>query len=145
VRAIIQRVRRAWVDIEGRRIAEIGRGLLILLGIRRGDDERKAVRLAERCANLRIFEDSKGRMNHSLREIGGEVLVVSQFTLVADTKKGNRPSFTTAEEPERANDLYHRFVERLRGFDLNPQTGRFGARMVVGIENEGPVTIILEV
>jgi D-tyrosyl-tRNA(Tyr) deacylase len=144
VRAVIQRVRQAWVEVAGIRQAEIGPGLLVLIGMMEGDTPQQAERLARRCIQLRIFEDEKGRMNRSLSNIDGEILVVSQFTIVANTRKGNRPSFSTALAPDKAKVLYEHFLHSLSALGMRPKTGHFGARMVVGIENEGPVTIILE-
>lgn len=125
-------------------ISEIGRGLVVLLGIGHGDGETQAAFLAEKIANLRIFEDDQGKTNLSLLDVSGEAIVVSQFTLYADTRKGRRPSFTDAALPEVAEPLVSRFVERLRGYGVPTQTGRFGAHMSVEIHNDGPVTIWLE-
>lgn len=142
---VLQRVRRAWVEKGAERIAEIGPGLVLLLGIRKRDGEAQAVRLAQKAARLRIFDDEKGRLNRSLLDTQGEALVVSQFTLYGDLSRGLRPSFDEAEEPEMAEELYNRFIEQLRAEGVSVKTGEFGARMVVGIENAGPVTFILEV
>ncbi|HID32874.1 MAG TPA: D-tyrosyl-tRNA(Tyr) deacylase [bacterium (Candidatus Stahlbacteria)] len=144
MRAVIQRVRSAWIEVEGARVAEIGRGLLVLLGIDKDDGMEQAKRLAKRCVNIRIFEDLEGRMNRSLLDITGEILVVSQFTLVADTKKGNRPSFSSALRPEKAKILYDCFLSALSSSGREPKSGIFGAKMLVRIENDGPVTFILE-
>jgi D-aminoacyl-tRNA deacylase len=137
VRALVQRVSRAAVSTEGRTIAEIGPGLLVLLGIAPDDVEAVADRLAEKVRALRIFDDADGRMNEALGD--REVLCVSQFTLYADTRKGNRPSFTGAAPPELAEPLYERFCER-----LGAAQGEFGSRMAVELTNDGPVTILLE-
>ncbi len=125
-------------------IAEIGRGMVILLGIGMGDGEEQARSLSQKVANLRIFEDEDGKMNRSLLEVGGEAIVVSQFTLYADTRKGRRPSFTDAALPEIAQPLVERFAQLLTEQGVPTQTGEFGAAMLVEIGNDGPVTIILE-
>ncbi len=144
MRAVLQRVKRSWVKVEGKVVGEIGRGLNVLLGVGRGDTEEDARKLASKIVNLRIFEDDKGKFQHSLLDIKGEVLVVSQFTLYANVKKGRRPSFEEAEEPKRAKELYERFVEEVRSFGVKVETGVFGAMMEVYIENWGPVTIIVD-
>ncbi len=125
-------------------IAQIGQGLVILLGIGHGDGEEQAVYLAEKIANLRIFEDDQGKTNLSVLDVGGEAIVVSQFTLYADTRKGRRPSFIYAADPDLAAPLVERFAELLRGQGVPTQTGQFGAHMLVEINNDGPVTIWLE-
>ena len=142
--ALVQRVVRASVSVGQETISSIGEGMLVLLGVKKGDTEKTAERLAARCANLRIFEDAQGKFNHSLKETGGSALVVSQFTLIADTARGRRPSFTDAEEPGRSEHLYEIFVRALRGESIATHTGSFGARMLVNLVNNGPVTIILE-
>jgi D-tyrosyl-tRNA(Tyr) deacylase len=144
MRALIQRVRQASVTIVDRRVAEIGRGLIILLGIGPQDDEQKAALLARKIALLRIFEDEQGKMNLSVRDVQGSAIVVSQFTLYADTRKGNRPSFTDAAPPAQASPLVDRFVDYLQEQGVPTQAGEFGAHMLVDIENDGPVTIWLE-
>jgi D-aminoacyl-tRNA deacylase len=144
MRAVVQRVSRAGVTVEGRRIAEIGRGLLILLGVGPQDTEQNAAALARKTALLRIFEDEAGKMNLSALDIGGEALVVSQLTLYADTRKGNRPAFTEAAPPELARPLCQRFAQLLREQGLPAQEGEFGAHMQVELVNDGPVTILLE-
>ncbi|MEI7988911.1 MAG: D-aminoacyl-tRNA deacylase [Chloroflexota bacterium] len=144
MRALLQRVTRASVTVEGKRVAEIGHGVVILLGIGHGDTEEQAQYLAEKAANLRIFEDQAGKMNQSILETGGEGIVVSQFTLYADTRKGRRPAFTDAALPESATLLVDRFVEILRRQGVPTQCGIFGAYMQVEIINDGPVTIWLE-
>jgi D-tyrosyl-tRNA(Tyr) deacylase len=141
VRAVVQRVSRAKSTPGG----EIGPGLLVLLGVAGGDTEADAGRLAAKVAKLRVFEDEQGRFDRSLPETGGAALVVSQFTLIADTAKGNRPSFSEAARPELAEPLYDRFGQALRELGVPVQTGVFGARMSVELVNDGPVTIILEV
>ena len=137
VRALVQRVSRAAVNVEGERISAIGSGLLVLLGVVRGDDAAVVDRLAAKVRALRVFQDAEGRMNEALG--GREILCVSQFTLCADTSRGNRPSFLTAAPPEQAEPLYERFCERVQA-----QRGRFGAYMEVELVNDGPVTVMLE-
>jgi D-aminoacyl-tRNA deacylase len=144
MRALIQRVLKGSVTIAGRRVAEIDGGLVILLGVGPQDDEQKAAQLARKIALMRIFEDEQGKMNLSVLDVKGSALVVSQFTLYADTRKGNRPSFTDAALPAQASPLVDRFVEYLKEQGVPIQTGEFGAHMLVGIENDGPVTIWLE-
>lgn len=140
----MQRVQRGRVRVEGETIAEIGKGLIILLGVGHGDGEAQAAFLAEKIAHLRIFEDDAGKSNFSVLDVGGQAIVVSQFTLYADTQKGRRPSFTGAAPPEVAEPLIHRFAEHLRQYGVPTQTGKFGAHMLVEIHNDGPVTIWLE-
>jgi D-tyrosyl-tRNA(Tyr) deacylase len=142
--AVIQRVSRAEVSVNRGTIAEINEGLLILLGIRKGDTVDDAQRLAERCVNLRVFEDSNGKFNFSLKDISGKALVVSQFTLLADTGRGRRPSFSDAETPERSKELYAEFIEAINKCGIQACGGVFGARMLVSLDNNGPVTIIME-
>jgi D-tyrosyl-tRNA(Tyr) deacylase len=150
MRALIQRVSHASVSVAeiphgaGSVISEIDKGLLILLGVGHQDGEEQARFLAEKIANLRIFEDEQGKTNLSVLDVKGEAIVVSQFTLYADARKGRRPSFTDAAVPEVAAPLVERFVELLRGHGVPTQTGKFGAHMSVEIHNEGPVTIWLE-
>jgi D-tyrosyl-tRNA(Tyr) deacylase len=144
VRAVVQRVSSARVVVDGEVVGAIGAGLCVLLGVSRTDGEEAAERLAGRVARLRIFENEEGRFDRSLLDAGGEALVVSQFTLIADTAKGNRPSFTDAARPEQAESLYEAFCAALRGLGVQVATGRFGARMAVGLVNDGPVTIVLE-
>jgi len=144
MRALLQRVSRASVKINGQTISEIGKGLLILLGVGHEDREEQVRFLAEKVANLRIFEDEQGKTNLSIQDVKGEAIVVSQFTLYADSRKGRRPSFTDAALPEVAAPLVNRFVELLRGHGIPTQTGQFGAHMLVEIHNDGPVTIWLE-
>jgi D-tyrosyl-tRNA(Tyr) deacylase len=140
MRAVIQRVSRASSKPGG----AIGPGVCVLLGIAAGDDEPAAVRLAEKAARLRIFENAEGKFDRSLLDTGGGALVVSQFTLLADTANGNRPSFSGAARPELAEPLYERFAEALRALGVHVETGVFGARMAVELVNDGPVTIVLE-
>jgi D-aminoacyl-tRNA deacylase len=144
MRAVVQRVSRARVTVEGRATAEIGAGLLILLGVWTGDTSEAAAAFAEKIANLRIFEDEKGKMNRSLLETGGAALVVSQFTLYGDARGQRRPSFLSAAPPEMARVLYEEFVAKLRALDVTTGTGVFQAMMSVELVNEGPVTILLD-
>ncbi len=144
MRVLLQRVSSASVTVDGEVISKIGAGLLILVGIGHGDAEPQAEFLAEKVANLRIFEDSQGKTNLSVLDLHGEAIVVSQFTLYADARKGRRPSFTDAASPEAAEPLVERFAELLRSHGVPTQTGRFGAHMDVEIHNDGPVTIWLE-
>lgn len=132
------------MTVEDKVISQIGKGLVILLGIGHGDEEAQVTFLAEKITNLRIFEDEQGKTNLSVLDVKGEALVVSQFTLYADTRKGRRPSFIDAALPDIAEPLVNRFVERLRGLGVPTQTGQFGAHMLVEIHNDGPVTIWLE-
>src|SRR5574340_1681572 len=139
MRVLIQRVSKASVRVEDQTIASIGGGLVVLLGIGHGDGEEQVAFLSEKVANLRIFEDSAGKVNLSVLDVGGEAIVVSQFTLYADARKGRRPSFTDAALPEVAEPLVERFVELLRGHGVPTQTGKFRAHMEVEIHNNGPV------
>ena len=143
--ALLQRVAEARVRVDGATVGEVGAGVLALVCAERGDDEASAGRLAERILSLRMFADAAGKMNLSVREVGGGVLIVPQFTLAADTRGGNRPSFTPAAAPERGRALYERAVERLRAAYPNVATGRFGAHMRVELVNDGPVTFWLRV
>jgi D-tyrosyl-tRNA(Tyr) deacylase len=142
VKAVVQRVVGARVRVGERVAGEIGPGLCVLLGVARGDGRDEAERLAHRIARLRIFENEEGRFDGSLLDVGGDALVVSQFTLLADLAKGNRPSFTEAAPPEEAEPLYKRFCDELRALGVHVATGVFGERMAVEIVNDGPVTII---
>ena len=144
MRALLQRVSKASVTVEGQTISTIGKGLLILLGVGHGDGEEQARFLSDKIASLRVFEDEQGKTNLSVQDVQGEALVVSQFTLYADTRKGRRPSFIDAALPALAEPLVDRFVELLRGHGIPTQTGKFGAHMQVEIYNDGPVTIWLE-
>ena len=142
--ALIQRVSKAQVNMDGRTISSINEGMLVLLGVRRGDSKDQAKKLAERCVNLRIFEDEDGKFNLSLKDKNGAALVVSQFTLLADASRGRRPSFTDAEEPVRSKELYEHFIQVMNECGIKTSAGVFGARMRVSLDNEGPVTIVME-
>lgn len=144
MRIVLQRVSRASVSVDDRIIAEIGPGLVLLIGVSPTDGEEQARYLAEKIANLRIFEDQEGKLNRSLLDVGGSVIVVSQFTLFADTRKGRRPSFTDSAHPSIAKPLIERFASFLDELDVPTQSGEFGAHMLVQIANDGPVTIYLE-
>jgi D-tyrosyl-tRNA(Tyr) deacylase len=144
MRTVLQRVSYGRVKVDQDTLAEIGPGLVILLGVGHGDSEEHAQYLAEKIANLRIFEDQGGKMNLSVLDVGGEAIVVSQFTLYADTRKGRRPSFTAAAPPEIASPLVDRFAELLVQQGVPTQTGDFGAHMLVELANDGPVTILIE-
>ena len=144
MRAVVQRVSAAQVTVDGAVRAEIGAGLCILLGVARGDTAADAERLAGKVARLRIFENEDGKFDRSLLDTGGRALVVSQFTLIADTAKGNRPSFTEAAAPEDAERLYEAFAAALGDLGVGVQTGVFGARMAVELVNDGPVTVVLD-
>jgi D-aminoacyl-tRNA deacylase len=144
MKAVLQRVSRASVSVEGEVVGSIGPGLCVLLGVARADGVDEAARLALKVARLRVFEDENGRFERSLLDVGGDVLVVSQFTLLGDTSKGSRPSFTDAAPLEDAEPLYEAFCAALRETGVRVETGRFGARMAVELVNNGPVTIVLE-
>ncbi len=144
MRALLQRVSRASVSVNGTVCGKIDRGLLIFLGVGRKDTAQDLDYTVLKCANLRIFEDNEGRMNHSLLDMGGQALVVSQFTLYGDTRKGRRPGFSDAAEPEEAKKTYNAFVQALRELNISVQTGIFGEHMHVEIHNDGPVTFMVE-
>ena len=144
MRSVVQRVSSASVDVSGERISAIGRGLLILLGVRKGDTPGDLEWMAEQVLNLRIFDDEAGVMNLSVQDIRGELLVVSQFTLLADSRKGRRPSYIDAASPEEARGVYEAFCERVAGSGLVVRRGIFQATMGVGLVNDGPVTILLD-
>ena len=144
MKVVLQRVRRGRVSIDGDTIAAIERGLVVLIGVGHADTTSEAEWLAEKCAVLRVFEDEQGKTNLSVQDVAGEVLVVSQFTLYADTRKGRRPSFINAASPEIAQPLVDHFVDHLERLGVSVQKGVFGAHMLVELENDGPVTIILE-
>ncbi len=144
MRAVVQRVSRAQVAVDGEIVAEVGRGLVVLLGVTHADTEGDADYLADKIAGLRVFEDENGKMNLDAAAVGGGILVVSQFTLYGDVRRGKRPSFDAAAPPERARQLYEYFAERIRAAGLLCQTGRFQEMMEVELVNEGPVTILLD-
>jgi D-tyrosyl-tRNA(Tyr) deacylase len=144
MRAVVQRVSRAKVTVNGEVTGEIGPGLLVLLGVGQEDAEADAIYLAEKISGLRIFEDDQGKMNRSVQDAGGAVLAVSQFTLYGDVRRGKRPSFDAAAPPEKARQLYEFFVERIRALGLRCESGRFQETMRVELANEGPVTILLD-
>jgi len=144
MRVLIQRVTSSSVSVDGREIARIGRGFNVLAGVNVNDGQKDAVFLAQKILNLRIFEDEEGKFNKSILEVGGDILVVSQFTLYADCDKGRRPSFTSAARPEQAQVIIDVLVEKLRESGLRVESGIFGAHMVVEIVNDGPVTVILD-
>lgn len=145
MKAVLQRVSSAAVTVEGEEIGRIGQGYLVLLGVENGDSGKETAALAKKTANLRVFEDENGKLNRSVLDIGGEILVVSNFTLCADSRKGNRPSFINAARPEVSEPLYQSFCEELRTLGISKvATGRFGADMQVSLVNDGPVTILLD-
>ena len=144
MKAVIQRVQSAKVEVDKQTIGAIEAGLLVLLGVENGDTPAEVQWLAEKIGHLRIFEDAKGKMNDSVKDTAGSILIVSQFTLLADCRRGRRPAFTDAAEPELANRLYIDFQEALKGLGISIETGKFGADMQVTLVNDGPVTIILE-
>lgn len=145
MRVLLQRVTAGQVSVDGEVVGRIDRGLVLLVGVGQGDTEADADRLADKAVGLRVFSDEAGKFNHSLLDVRGGALVVSQFTLYADSRKGRRPSFTDAAPPGRARELFDYFVDRLRGLGVDPvATGRFGAHMAVEIHNDGPVTIWLD-
>jgi D-tyrosyl-tRNA(Tyr) deacylase len=144
MKIVLQRVKRASVEVAGETVGSIGQGLLVLVGVTHTDTREDADFLAEKCAHLRIFSDDAGKMNRSVIDVGGGILVVSQFTLYGDCRKGRRPGFDAAAPPEQARTLYEYFVERLRVHDLSVETGVFQATMQISLVNDGPVTFILE-
>jgi D-tyrosyl-tRNA(Tyr) deacylase len=144
MRAVVQRVKQSSVKTGNKIVGQIGKGLLVLLGVAKGDSIEDVDYLATKIANLRIFEDENGKMNRSLLETGGELLAVSQFTLLANCRKGRRPSFIEAAEPDTATKLYERFVEKVRDQGISVQTGRFRAMMEVALINDGPVTLVID-
>ncbi|MBR2646904.1 MAG: D-tyrosyl-tRNA(Tyr) deacylase [Clostridia bacterium] len=145
MRAVVQRVQKTTLKVDGELISEIPFGLTVFLGIKSGDTEKEAEYLMKKVANLRIFEDENGKMNLSVKDVGGEVLLVSQFTLYGDASHGNRPSFTMAERPEKAEPLYEYAVAALKAYDIPVKKGVFGADMKIEQYNDGPVTILLEI
>lgn len=140
---LLQRVKRASVTIDNKLFSSINAGILVLYGVEKGDEKEKAEKIADKIAKLRIFEDENGKMNKSIKDISGEVLVVSQFTLAGNCAKGTRPSFDSAETPDKANEMYEYFIQQLKDRGLPVQTGVFGAMMEVELINDGPVTFIL--
>ncbi len=144
MKAVIQRVSSAKVTVDGKLVSKIGNGLTILLGVKKGDTKEQAQTLAEKCANLRVFADHNGKFNLSLKDVHGEALVISQFTLLADVSRGRRPSFTDAEEPTQAKRLYEFFISSLSSLGIVTRGGIFGEYMLVSLENKGPVTVIME-
>ncbi|MFQ5401641.1 MAG: D-aminoacyl-tRNA deacylase [Anaerolineae bacterium] len=144
MRALLQRVTHASVTVDGRVVGQIGHGLVVLLGVTHDDSRAQAAWLAKKVAGIRLFEDADGKMNLALADVGGELLVVSQFTLYGDARKGRRPSFIAAARPETAEPLVEYFIDRLRQHGLRVETGVFGAKMKVEIHNDGPVTLLVE-
>jgi D-tyrosyl-tRNA(Tyr) deacylase len=144
MRTVVQRVKESWVKADNEVIGRIGQGLLVLLAVAKGDTPSDAEYLANKIANLRIFEDDDAKMNRSLLSIGGQMLAVSQFTLLGDCRKGRRPSFVAAAEPQRALMLYENFVREVRRLGIAVETGRFQSKMDVGLINDGPVTLVLD-
>lgn len=144
MKAVLQRVLSGSVSVEGRTVGSVDRGLVVLVGVAPEDSDEDALWLARKTASLRVFDDENGRMNLSLADMGGGALVVSQFTLLADCRKGRRPSFTGAAPPEKGDELYLKFAEALRDEGIDVATGRFGERMLVEIQNDGPVTLLLD-
>ncbi len=144
MKVVVQRVKHASVSVDGKVVGKIDKGLMLLIGVAESDREEDVEFVADKCVNLRIFEDEEGKMNRSLLETGGEILAISQFTLLGDTRKGRRPSFINAANPEKGNAFYEKFIERLRSHGIKVQTGIFGAMMDVELLNYGPVTIIVE-
>ncbi len=144
MKLVVQRVKQAEVKVKGNSVGKIEKGFLILLGVTHEDAKENVDKLVKKVCGLRVFEDQNGKMNLSIKDIGGELLIVSQFTLYADTKKGNRPSFVKAAAPEKANELYEYFISECKKNGIKVETGEFGAHMEVSLVNDGPVTIIME-
>lgn len=144
MKLVVQRVKQAEVKVKGNSVGKIEKGFLILLGVTHEDAKENIDKLVKKVCGLRVFEDQNGKMNLSIKDIGGELLIVSQFTLYADTKKGNRPSFVKAAAPEKANELYEYFISECKKNGIKVETGEFGAHMEVSLVNDGPVTIIME-
>ena len=144
MRAVVQRVKKSIVTVEEKITGKIGQGLMVLIGVEDGDSEKDADYIADKVCGLRIFEDEQGKMNLSVEDIGGEVLAVSQFTLLADARKGRRPSFTKAAAPDEANALYRKVIDKIESRNINVEEGVFQAEMMVEIHNDGPVTILLD-
>lgn len=145
MKAVVQRVTDTTLYCDGKLISSIGKGLVVYFGVQKGDTKDKAVYLAKKIATLRVFEDENGKMNLSVKDVGGEILAVSQFTLLADVSRGNRPSFSLAETPEIANQVYEFFIENLRSEAVEVKKGVFGGDMKIHQSNDGPVTIIYEI
>lgn len=145
MRAVIQRVKSSSVKVEEEVVGQIGQGFLVLLAVHKDDTEEKIAKIAEKIANLRVFEDSEGKFNLSLKDVQGSILAVSQFTLYGNCEKGNRPSFIEAARPEKAEDYYNKFVQTLKEKGINTETGRFQTFMEVSIINDGPTTIIIDI
>jgi len=144
MRAVVQRVKKSNVTVDDKITGKIGQGLMVLIGVEDGDSEKDADYIADKVCGLRIFEDEQGKMNLSVEDIGGEVLAVSQFTLLADARKGRRPSFTKAAAPDEANALYRKVIDKIESKNINVEEGVFQAEMMVEIHNDGPVTILLD-
>ena len=144
MRAVVQRVKKSQVTVDQSVVGEISKGLMVLLGVEDGDEQKDVQYMVDKVSNLRIFEDAEGKMNCSIKDVGGDVLAVSQFTLLGDCRKGRRPSFIKAARPETANDLYESFVAGVRSEGLKVETGVFQAEMLVDIANDGPVTLLLD-
>lgn len=144
MRAVVQRVSRARVKVEEKIIGKIDRGILLLLGVEESDEEKELEYMCDKIPNLRIFEDEEGKMNKSLLDVGGSLLVISQFTLLGDARKGRRPSFTQAARPEKAIPMYERFIDSMKEKNITTEAGEFGAHMEVELINDGPVTILLD-
>ncbi|OCC15020.1 D-tyrosyl-tRNA(Tyr) deacylase [Dissulfuribacter thermophilus] len=144
MRAVVQRVKEAWVQVENREVSRIEQGFLVLLGVGDEDTEKDVAYLADKVVNLRVFEDEEGKMNKSLIDVGGEMLIVSQFTLYGDCRKGRRPSFSHAATPDHAVPLYEAFCEKVKNYNITVKQGIFQAHMEVGLINDGPVTLLLD-
>lgn len=144
MRAVVQRVKNASVKVDGKVVGEIGKGLLVFLAVHADDSEGSITKMSDKIINLRIFSDSAGKMNLALKDVGGEILVVSQFTLYGNTAKGNRPSFAGSAEPKKAVEFYLQVVEKIKSQGIKVETGKFGAMMDVELTNDGPVTLIIE-
>ncbi|MCR5481539.1 MAG: D-tyrosyl-tRNA(Tyr) deacylase [Clostridia bacterium] len=144
MRAVVQRVTEADVTVEGKVTGRVGKGFMVLLGVEEGDEEKDLTYMRDKISGLRVFDDPDGKMNLSIKDVGGEILAVSQFTLLGDARHGRRPSFFKAEEPEKANDMYRKFVEMMKAEGIHVEEGVFQAEMLVRICNDGPVTILLD-
>lgn len=145
MKAVVQRVRETTLSVEGKLISEIEKGFAVYFGVKKGDTRDKADYLAKKIAGLRVFEDENGKMNLALKDVGGEILLISQFTLLADVSHGNRPGFTDAEDPATANEMYLYMADRLREYGISVKTGVFGADMKIRQFNDGPVTILYDI